>query len=563
MCAGPSWPIASRPRYGARVCARSPRPGRGSTLELPELEAVARALDPAVELAAQARRLLAAPAQHGAPVLDAAEELDARACAAVLGAVVRAARARDPHAGPELIAWLERLPVAAGRPVTPDAVLITDPLSIRARRFPPCSWPGCRRGSSRAARCPIRSSPMSCAESWRRPAGLRLRLGEDPLHRERYLLYACVSRATERLVLSYRSSDEEGNLALPSPFLRDVADLLDRLVEHPSPAPAGRRGVARRPRRRPSSSAGGRRRRPPRRRPSGPGTSGAPVVAAASRTCAIARSSPPARSKLRPMPGQVADRAAARPRAPGARPRAAGARLVHARHARACAAGARRAGDTRALPRAGELLDELLGDLPGDIAPGSPPGVRAAALAMIGADLHRYLEHEARSGADWRPAALEQRFGFDDDEDSLPALELVDGDERVRVRGAIDRIDVDRSGRQAMVRDYKSGSVRAEFQGTKWADERRLQVGLYMLAVRELTGLEPVAGLYQPLARRRAAPSRRLPRGRRADDQSVQQRCPVPRGTRRAAARRSRPGDRAGCAAAHGRAGAVPVDVLA
>jgi RecB family exonuclease len=118
---------------------------------------------------------------------------------------------------------------------------------------------------------------------------------------------------------------------------------------------------------------------------------------------------------------------------------------------------------------------------------------------MIAADLHRYLEQEARSGADWRPAALEQRFGFDGDENSLPALELVDGDVRVRVRGAIDRIDVDRSGRQAIVRDYKSGAVRPEFQGTKWADERRLQVGLYMLAVRELAGLEPVAGLYQPL----------------------------------------------------------------
>ena len=29
VCAGPSRPIAWRPRCGARVCARSPRPGRG------------------------------------------------------------------------------------------------------------------------------------------------------------------------------------------------------------------------------------------------------------------------------------------------------------------------------------------------------------------------------------------------------------------------------------------------------------------------------------------------------------------------------------------------------
>ena len=58
-------------------------------------------------------------------------------------------------------------------------------------------------------------------------SGLALRSGEDSLQRERYLFYACVSRATEQLVLSYRSSDEEGNLALPSPFVADVADLLD------------------------------------------------------------------------------------------------------------------------------------------------------------------------------------------------------------------------------------------------------------------------------------------------------------------------------------------------
>jgi hypothetical protein len=41
--------------------------------------------------------------------------------------------------------------------------------------------------------------------------------------------------------------------------------------------------------------------------------------------------------------------------------------------------------------------------------------------------------------------------------------------------------------------------VRQDYQGTRWAAENRLQVALYMIAVRELLGLEPVAGLYQPL----------------------------------------------------------------
>ena len=34
-----------------------------------------------------------------------------------------------------------------------------------------------------------------------------------------------MSRATELVVLAYRSSDEEGNIALPSPFIDDVAEL--------------------------------------------------------------------------------------------------------------------------------------------------------------------------------------------------------------------------------------------------------------------------------------------------------------------------------------------------
>src|ERR1019366_1663940 len=57
-------------------------------------------------------------------------------------------------------------------------------------------------------------------------SGLRLTRHEDVLDRERYLLYATVSRATEKVVLSYRSSDEEGNLAVASPFLAEVAEVL-------------------------------------------------------------------------------------------------------------------------------------------------------------------------------------------------------------------------------------------------------------------------------------------------------------------------------------------------
>ncbi len=71
---------------------------------------------------------------------------------------------------------------------------------------------------------------------------------------------------------------------------------------------------------------------------------------------------------------------------------------------------------------------------------------------------------------------------------------------RILVRGVIDRVDVDpRGGGRAIVRDYKSGSARPQHQVAHWREDRQLQVALYMLAVRELLGLRPVAGLYQPL----------------------------------------------------------------
>jgi RecB family exonuclease len=90
------------------------------------------------------------------------------------------------------------------------------------------------------------------------------------------------------------------------------------------------------------------------------------------------------------------------------------------------------------------------------------------------------------------------RFGFDDRQDSLPALELDADGGRVLIRGAIDRVDVDARG-GAIVRDYKSGATRPSYAAARWAPDRRLQVALYLIAVRELTGLAPAAGFYQPL----------------------------------------------------------------
>ena len=233
-----------------------------------------------------------------------------------------------------------------------------DPLSIRARRFAAVLVAGLQEGEFPRGAVPDPFLSDELRRELAAASGLRLRLGEDPLHRERYLLYACVSRATQRLVLSYRSSDEEGNLALPSPFLRDVADLLTPdwwsarrrrlLADVVWPAAEAPTEFERRR----AEAAAAAPRRAARRR-----AARAPVVSRSARARAPPRDRLGGRAGIvRRLPGQVADRASARARAAGAHGRAAGSRLVHARHARACAARARRAGDPETLPRARELL---------------------------------------------------------------------------------------------------------------------------------------------------------------------------------------------------------------
>jgi RecB family exonuclease len=145
------------------------------------------------------------------------------------------------------------------------------------------------------------------------------------------------------------------------------------------------------------------------------------------------------------------------------------------------------------------ILDEVLDEFPAPVGAGRGAGVREGAVRSIAADLRRYVAHEARTGSGWPQAGLELRFGFDEEVasgESLPALVLSDG---TRLRGIVDRVDEDGHG-HAVVRDYKTGRARPEWTAARWAEDRQLQVALYMLVVRELLGLEPVAGVYQPLS---------------------------------------------------------------
>jgi len=111
-------------------------------------------------------------------------------------------------------------------------------------------------------------------------------------------------------------------------------------------------------------------------------------------------------------------------------------------------------------------------------------------------DLERLVRSEAETQLPLEPRQFEVSFGS---ERSVPelqrGLELGDG---VVVSGKIDRIDVDPFSARGIVQDYKSGKGAPSARDID--KELRLQIPLYMLVLRDLVGIEPLGGVYRPLA---------------------------------------------------------------
>lgn len=467
---------------------------------LPELDALATASDPGRALLALARDLVAAPHRGCAPVLDDAGSLDARALAALAGVLADLAALGVTPSGPELLELLEELTVP-GAPARTGAVMLAEPMQIRARRFRVVFVAGLQEG---AFPLPARGEPFLSERDRRELAastGLRLPLSGDTLDRERYLLYAAVSRATEQVVLSYCSSDEEGNLALPSPFVADLRELLGeawfarrerRLLADVVWPAAG--APTERERRRAEAAALAPAAGEP---PDAPRQLGASALGRLRHTEVVSAGALEAYGDC-PVRWLVERELAPATLEPEPEPITRG-NLIHA-VLEALLGELDGPLDSSSLPRAEAELDRHLREFaagPGaGLGAGQPEVVRAGLLRGIRADLLRYLRHEATRGAGWRRHGQELRFGFDPEGDggSLPAL-AIGG---VRVRGMIDRVDTDGAG-HALITDYKSGAARSEQPAARWEADRRLQVALYLLVVRELTALEPVGGFYQPL----------------------------------------------------------------
>jgi ATP-dependent helicase/DNAse subunit B len=471
------------------------------------------------ELDGRLTRLFAGPHARRAPVLagrareEAAVLRTARAALADLSALA-AAGVAPPLEPAALADLLAEAPVPVGEPPAPGRVRVAPPEAIRARRFAVVVVLGLREGEF-----PRRPAPEPfLSDALRREintvGGLSLPVREDELDRERLLFYACVSRAERRLVVSSRVTDEEGAPQAESPFVDDLRELfapgeldesavrrtLADLVWSPSEAPTPRERelarIARGPRQLPTA-------------PSGLHAEALLAQLAEHRDLSVGELETFAGCGVRWLVERLVRPAALEP---DPEPLVRG-RLAHEVLRAALERLRERTGSARVTPEtladAEALVAEALDELGAEHRI-SPNAARLrAARSRLERDLRRHLRREAAAGGRYEPRHLELAFGLtssggDDGpaapegpaEEDLPALELEpDG---VRLRGRIDRVDT--HGERALVRDYKGGARVAGVDA--WADEDDLQLALYMLAVRELVGLEPAGGLYVSLAGR-------------------------------------------------------------
>jgi ATP-dependent helicase/nuclease subunit B len=385
------------------------------------------------------------------------------------------------------------------------------------------------------------------SEERRRQIGNRDLRRSEPAEEERYLFHSCVSRPTERLYLSWQSSDENGAALARSAFVDEVLDLLrpdpqaeppllrERGPEHSVPRvgeATSDRALAR------ALALGGRgsdreselaRLRVPRERADavlalfaelpdpdslpGPLAENAVTAQLAGREAVSANS---LEGWLEcPYRWFVAHELSPQRLEPEADPLWLGS-VVHGALERLY----REPPGTDSIPRPADVgrwrarFAELLEAVTTDRARAPLNRTRRAALDRARVQVEAFLESEASAETDFRPARelLELGFGpLDDVEPTHPPLALGP----VLLRGRIDRIDLSPDGGAAIVRDYKT--AKAVPRAKRFADEGTLQIQLYLLVAKEVLGLEPIAGLYQPLGA--ASAEKRRPRGIALDDE--------------------------------------------
>ena len=416
-----------------------------------------------------------------------------------------AALAPSPAA---IVAALEDVVAELGVSGEGQAVLICDALALRARRVRALFIAGMQEGAFPAL---ARERPfLSSAErvELAQASGLMLGSAAEALDAERYLFYALCSRPTRWLRVSWHDATDDGEPALRSLFVDDLADCFSEdLLASRALRGAGTLRWASEPPGAPALARLDPLLRAPRRVGPVIGPLAAPAALAQLRGH-DAHSASALESWTACPVGWLVERAL-RPSelAPEEVALVRGS-VAHEVLAAVLAGLAQRRGSARldaaALPLALELLDAAMAASERPLS--SNPAVDRAERSRQRSDLARYLAAVSAAPGTLEPREFELGFGLDDAE--LPAASLAGG--ALALCGRIDRIDVDGSG-GALIVDYKAAS--GIEPAAKWGEKGRLQPALYMLAVEQLLGLQALGGLYQPT---RTADLR--PRGAVRDD---------------------------------------------
>ena len=499
---------------------------------LPPLEALRGARGPVAAVRTIATAMLRAAHGLDAPPVGEASRSDLRACEAVtrvldeldgwygLGGELSAA---------DVVAAIEHAEVRLGSAGERGRVAILDLARARTRRFDSVFLLGLEEGTlpRRGAASPFLDDEERGELDQRSAARLAR---PDAVERERYLFYTACTRATRRLTLVREAAGEEGSPREPSPFWEEVAALFDhadvrrwtrrrplsQLTWELEAAPTERerlRALALLAAREPGdaeaiASANGWERRLRRalgafaretrlRHPRVLAELGGKTPFNVTELERFADCSSAWFFERLISPRQIDRRVDAMLRGS----------VAHTTLHRFYAGLPRELGSDRVTE---ERLDDAIAFL-GECLVGALQGVKMEMTELerreleqsLRRDLEQLIRDEARAPLPLVPRRFEVGFGSERSAPELQrGLDLGDG---ITLSGKIDRIDVDPGSARGIVQDYKSG--RTGHSAAEIEKELRLQIPLYMLVLRDLVGIEPLGGLYRPLA------GERRPRG--------------------------------------------------
>jgi ATP-dependent helicase/DNAse subunit B len=491
---------------------------------LPALQELREAADPVEAVRELAERMLRNAYGLERPPADGSSRLDLRAYEALRRLLVELEDWRDLSgelAGEDVLAAVERavLPRRAGDAA--GRVAVVDLLRARTRRFDAVFVLGLEEGSlpRRGGGSPFLDDDARRSLDER---GARLER-PDPVENDRYLFYTACTRASQRLYLVREAADDDGSPREASPFWHEVEALFDRddvrrwtdrrslsaLTWPLEDAPTERerlRALAELAAHDAETAgalarANGWERRLERaigafHRPTrithplvleqlGSRTSFGVTELERFADCSSAwfveRFLDPKTIDAEPdakQRGSVAHNALYRffTRVPAE----LGVEKLEPQHVEAA---------TRLMR---ECLDEAVGRVRMDLTEMQERELEQT----LWRDLAALVEEECASSSPLVPRRFEVSFGSERAAPELQrGLELGDG---LTLSGKIDRIDVDPFGARGVVQDYKSG--KSAYSARQIESELRLQIPLYMLVLRDLVGLEPLGGLYRPLA---------------------------------------------------------------